>query len=78
MERDFLSKDVLCQVLDRRAAGTPSADARTRLSHLLESYPELFVQSSEHVYANPVKAVLASGLLLLASNVEVVKTKRKR
>ena len=78
MERDFLSKDVLCQVLDRGAAGTPSAEARTRLINLLESYPELFVQSSEHVYANPVKAVLASGLLLLASNVEVVKTKPQR
>jgi hypothetical protein len=42
----------------------------------LEAHPEIFSLSSAHVFLNPVKTVLVSRLLQLATNVTVKKVVR--
>jgi hypothetical protein len=39
---------------------------------MLDSYPEIFKQSSAHVFLNPLNSVLVGRLLTLAANVEVI------
>jgi hypothetical protein len=72
-KNDFLTPDDLSKELKATGCNNfTSAD----VYKMLDSYPEIFKQSSAHVFLNPLNSVLVGRLLTLAANVEVTPCNR--
>ena len=70
------SQKTILELLTELNQAESKAYSVESLHNILDAYPEIFGQSSAHVFLNPVQTVLMSRLLSLASNVEVEENDR--
>ena len=70
------SQKTILELLTELNQAESKAYSIESLHNILDAYPEIFGQSSAHVFLNPVQTVLMSRLLSLASNVEVEENDR--